>query len=433
MMNLEQSIAYYHSLMRFGMKPGLSRIRALCRYLGNPQERLNYIHIAGTNGKGSVAVMLSEIFRAAGYKTGLFTSPYITCFQERIQIDGVPVDDQSLIEATELVKEAAGKVEKDGETVTEFEAVTAAAFVIFAKAKCDIIILETGLGGRFDATNCIESPLASVITSISLDHTKVLGSTLEQIAFEKSGIIKPERPVFCPDTIPDCAQAVIRRICEEKSAPLTLVEKKDILTQQETLTGFDEIYRGFRFHVPLPGSVQSENAALAVETARHCPGFSVSDKAIRRGIENTKNPARCELLLKNPPILLDGSHNDASTAALSSLLQKQLPDKKILAVMGMMADKDIDKALAHLLPCFSSVITTTPSNQRALDAQSLCEKIREKNVSSRPVPDPIDAVDLGLTLLKNYDAMVVCGSLYLAGDTRRHLMDRIHELFTKGS
>ena len=407
-MNLEQSIAYYHSLMRFGMKPGLSRIRALCRYLGNPQERLNYIHIAGTNGKGSVAVMLSEIFRAAGYKTGLFTSPYITCFQERIQIDGVPVDDQSLIEATELVKEAAGKVEKDGETVTEFEAVAAAAFVIFAKAKCDIIILETGLGGRFDATNCIESPLASVITSISLDHTKVLGSTLEQIAFEKSGIIKPERPVFCPDTIPDCAQAVIRRICEEKSASLTLVEKKDILTQQETLTGFDEIYRGFRFHVPLPGSVQSENAALAVETARHCPGFSVSDEAIRRGIENTKNPARCELL-------------------------KQLPGKKILAVMGMMADKDIDKALAHLLPCFSSVITTTPSNQRALDAQSLCEKIREKNVSSRPVPDPIEAVDLGLTLLKNYDAMVVCGSLYLAGDTRRHLMDRIHELFTKGS
>ena len=431
-MTIEEAVGYYHSLLRFGMKPGLSRIRALCRLLGDSQEKLRCIHIAGTNGKGSVAVMLSEIFQAAGYITGLFTSPYITCFQERIQINGAPVKDDVLIAATEQVKRAALLLEHTEEPATEFEAVTAAAFLIFAKENCDIVILETGLGGRFDATNCISSPLLSIITSISLDHTGVLGGTLEQIAFEKSGIIKPERPLLCPDTISPSALAVIRETCRKRSAPMITIQKQDITVANESLTGFDETYQGLSFHVPLPAAVQSENAALAVQAAKHCAGYSVPDRAICHGIAQTRNPARCELLSKEPLILLDGCHNDASTAALAALLQQHLNGKKILAVLGMMADKDIDKALLHLLPCFSFVITTTPSNPRAIAADALCRKISDGGTCAEKEDQPSQAIERALAMLPSFDALVICGSLYLAGDVRQYLQGRIHDLFAKG-
>lgn len=430
-MTIEEAVSYYHSLLRFGMKPGLARIDELCTMLGAPQEKPSYIHIAGTNGKGSVAVMLSEIFRAGGYRVGLYTSPYITKFSERIQIDGQPVEDDLLCRATLRVKAAVERLAQSGETVTEFEAVTAAAFLCFAESGCELVILETGLGGRFDATNIIRNPLVSVITSISLDHTAVLGDTVQQIAFEKSGIIKPGCPTVCPDSLPEEALAVLETVCRVKESALTIVNTTDITVKNPTLTGFDETFGGLSFHVPLAGTVQSENAALAVTAARLTAAFPVTDAQIIQGIAHTVHPARCELLCKNPAVLLDGCHNDASTMALSDLLSRQLRGRKILAVMGMMADKDIDRALAHLLPHFAAVITTTPSNPRAIAAEDLANKIRERGVNAESCAAPQAAILLACKRLAEYDALVVCGSLYLAGDVRNILRKTVDELFEK--
>ncbi len=424
-MTKQEAINYYHSLLKFGIKPGLQRIEKLTKLLGQPQEGLSFVHIAGTNGKGSTAIMLSEIFKAAGYQTGLFISPYITDFCERIQIDGAPVSDETLIGATRRVKNA---IETLGEEITEFEAITAAAFLCYRESGCEIVILETGLGGRFDATNIIEAPEVSVITSISLDHTNILGDTLKKIAFEKAGIIKPCRPAVVPSNLPDDAMRVFFNVCDERASPLYIADTDDIRISGESLRGFRERFGGLDFYVPLPGEVQAQNAALAVAAARLCSRFPVTDEHIVKGIGNTVNPARCELLCDAPPVILDGCHNDASTKAFSALLGKHLSGKRILALMGMMADKEIGKALDHLLPHFALTVTTTPSNPRAIDAPALSDMIRGKGGESESAPDPGNAVERCFSLLPGYDALAVCGSLYLAGDVRKKLLKNIDAL-----
>ena len=423
-MTKQDAINYYHSLLKFGIKPGLQRIEKLMKLLGDPQRELSFIHLAGTNGKGSTAIMLSEIFIAAGYKTGLFISPYITDFCERIQIGGAPVDGETLVRATERVRAA---IDSLGEEITEFEAVTAAAFLCYQESGCDLVILETGLGGRFDATNIIEAPEASVITSISLDHTQILGDTTAKIAFEKAGIIKPFRPVVIPSNLPDDALRVIMDACDDRGAPLYIADVDEIALSGESLRGFRERFGGLEFFVPLPGAVQAQNAALAVTAARLCGKYPVSDAHIVKGIEKTANPARCELLCERPVVLLDGSHNDASTRALAELLEKHLPGKRILALMGMMADKEIEKALQHLLPRFSHVVTTAPSNPRAIGAEDLRDMILRRGVGAQAKADPPDAVRLCFDLLDGFDALVVCGSLYLAGDVRNILIKTVDE------
>ncbi|MBR5428607.1 MAG: bifunctional folylpolyglutamate synthase/dihydrofolate synthase [Clostridia bacterium] len=424
-MTKQEAVNYYHSLLKFGIRPGLQRIEKLTKLLGQPQEGLSFIHIAGTNGKGSTAIMLSEIFNAAGYQTGLFISPYITDFCERIQIGGAPVSDGTLINATQRVKNA---IEALGEEITEFEAVTAAAFLCYKESGCDIVILETGLGGRFDATNIIDSPEISVITSISLDHTNILGDTLRKIAFEKAGIIKPCRPAVIPSTLPEDAMQVFFDVCDERASPLYIADMNEVCVCGESLRGFRENFAGLDFFVPLPGKVQAQNAALAVTAARLCKKFPVTDAHIVRGIGNTVNPARCELLCESPVVILDGCHNDASTKALSSLLEEHLRGKKILALMGMMADKEIDKALRNLLPHFALTVTATPSNPRAIGAGALAQMIREKGGKAEEADDPAGAVERCFALLPGYDALVVCGSLYLAGDVRNILIKSVDAL-----
>ncbi len=424
-MTKQDAINYYHSLLKFGIKPGLQRIEKLMKLLGDPQRELSFIHLAGTNGKGSTAIMLSEIFIAAGYRTGLFISPYITDFCERIQIGGEPVDGETLVRATERVRTA---IESLGEEITEFEAVTAAAFLCYKESGCDIVILETGLGGRFDATNLIEAPEVSVITSVSLDHTQILGDTTAKIAFEKAGIIKPFRPAVVPSNLPGDAMRVIEDVCGDRGAPLYPADVNEIGISEESLRGFRESYHGLDFFVPLPGKVQAQNAALAVTAARLCGKYPVADADIVKGIGKTVNPARCELLCENPVVLLDGSHNDASTKALAELLEEHLPGKRILALMGMMADKEIDKALCNLLPYFSFVVTATPSNPRAIAAHALRDRIVEKGTPARAEASPAAAAAACFSMLDGFDALVVCGSLYLAGDVRNILIKSVDDL-----
>lgn len=429
-MNTEEAVNYYHSLLKFGIKPGLERIKKLMDILGNPQDELKYIHIAGTNGKGSTAVMLSEIFKAAGYTTGLYISPYITDFRERIQINNQMISENNLIECTEAVKSAIDILAEDGDEITEFEAVTAAAFLCFKSCKCDIVILETGLGGRFDATNIIKEPLFSIITSISFDHTAILGDTLEKIAFEKCGIIKPDCPVAASDRLPLPAMNTIKNVCKDRNSALYTVKKSDIEIEQEEIDGINVQYRGISFKIHIPGTMQSVNAALCIEAVKNCRGYDISDEQIIKGIENAKNPARLEVINKNPLILLDGSHNSESTAMLADYIGKHLKDKKITAIMGMMADKEIDKVLDNLVKHFDFVYTTVPSNPRAIDAEELKKKILAYGVNAKAIKDPINAVLTALEKIKeNGNALVICGSLYLAGDIRNILINKVDEIF----
>lgn len=429
--NETEAISFYHALQRFGIRPGLERIRALCALLGDPQNKLKFIHVAGTNGKGSTCTELACVLTAAGYKTGLFTSPYVLCFRERIQINGAMINAADLVRITETVRQAVEKLNRQGVYPTEFEAITAAAFLFFLEQSCDIVVLEVGLGGRFDATNLIASPLVSVITSISMDHMAVLGSTLGEIAAEKCGIIKSGCPVVTSALQKTDALVTIIRAAESNHSQLVLADPRTMLhVERASVFGTDVSYCDQRITIPFAGEHQLENTALVLDTCMLLRenGYSLSDTAIKNGIEAAFIPARTEVLNKDPLVLLDGSHNEGSTNALSALLKSYLSDENLICVMGFMADKDIDSALRHLLPYMKKVIAVTPSNPRAISAEELCDKIRSYGVAAESCGDPILGIDKAWNdLYHNYSALVVCGSLYLASDVRDYMIHKIQK------
>ncbi|MBQ6065710.1 MAG: bifunctional folylpolyglutamate synthase/dihydrofolate synthase [Clostridia bacterium] len=423
-MDFEQSVAYYHSLERFGIQPGLERIRALCRLLGDPQDSLRFIHVAGTNGKGSTCTEIASVLTQAGYRTGLYTSPYVIEFRERIRLDGEMISPEDLIGVTEKVRSAAGRLAGEGVSVTEFEAVTAAAFLYYAEKRCDAVVLETGLGGRFDATNIIREPVCTVITSVSFDHVRILGNTLAEIASEKCGIIKSGRPVITTSHQDGSVLDTISKTAALNGSELIVSDPAELQILHEDISGSDVLYRERPLHIPFAGRHQIENAALAIqaiETLRRF-GFSVSEEQLRIGLAEALIPARIEVISKDPLVILDGCHNEGSTAALAAAVRSYLPEKRILAVMGMMADKDIVTSLSKLLPLFSKVIAVTPSNARSMQAESFCDMIRRHGVPAQAVSDPIEGVDRALDQLRDYDALIVCGSLYLASDVRSYLV-----------
>ena len=425
---IEEAVGFFHSLERFGVNPGLERIRALCDLLGHPEKNYKCVHVAGTNGKGSVCTEISNVLREAGFRTGLYTSPYVLDFRERIQVNNRMISEAELTDCASKVKTAVETLNARGIFPTEFEAVTAAAFLHFAHAGCSIVVLETGLGGRFDATNIIEDPIVSVITSISLDHVKILGNTVEEIAFEKSGIIKPLSHTVTDAFNPEGALAVIRRTAKEKGSFLFTVSPEDLFqVVSSDITGTEINYRGAGIHIPFSGAHQIRNAAVAVKACEviGVSGFDITLKNIKDGLEVSFIPARTEILCRSPLIILDGSHNDDSTSALAQVLRAWLPDRRILAVMGMMEDKDCEKALQNLNGCFARVIAVQPSNPRAMAADRFCGLLIKNGFQAESIPDPKEAVDAALNMLSGYDALVVCGSLYLASDVREHLIHKI--------
>ena len=430
MWSAEEAVSYFHSLERFGVNPGLERIGALCELLGHPESALRCIHVAGTNGKGTVCTEIACVLRAAGFRAGLYVSPYVTDFCERIQINGEMIAGEALAFAAFRVRSAVEQLNEKGIYPTEFEAVTAAAFICFAEAQCDVVVLETGLGGRFDATNIISAPIVSVITSISMDHTKVLGDTLPQIAYEKSGIIKPYCYTVTGDTQPAEVLSVIRESASKNHSFLfeaSVAELFEVLSGD--ITGTFIRYRNREIKIPFAGVHQIQNAALAVKACEviGVNGLDITPQNVKTGIEAAKNPARTEVLCASPLILLDGSHNDDSTKALADVLQTYLPGKRIIAVMGMMEDKDVGKAVENLKEHFSHVIAVTPSNPRAMPAKEFSELLRLHGVSAEACDEPTGGVERAIELLTGYDALVVCGSLYLAADVRAFLISKIQE------
>ena len=409
---------YYHSLLTFGIMPGLDRMKILLERLGNPEKSLRCIHVAGTNGKGTVCSFLASVLKEAGYKTGLYTSPYIIDFRERIRVDGEMISENDLEKVTDTVRTEIEKLRSEDVIITEFEAVTAAAFLYYKNIGCDFVVLETGLGGRFDATNVIERPLASVITSISLDHVNILGNTISEIAYEKCGIIKNGCPVVTNSAQPVDALVMIKEQSEIRNAVLSVAFVSGVSVLDESIKGSNIFYRGRNIFVPFPGKHQTENCitALTVIDLMKEQGIAISENAVRDGIAKTRNPARCEVVSEKPLVILDGCHNEDSAKALCSVMEKHLKKKKITAIMGMMADKDIDKVLSLMLPYFKNVYTVTPSNPRAINSNELAEKIKKLGTLVQSFEDIEEAYKFAVENIAKKEALIVCGSLYLCSD-----------------
>lgn len=412
-MNYEDSVKYIHSLLKFGMNLGLERISALLNELGNPQEKLEFVHVAGTNGKGTTSTMLSGILCAAGKKTGLFTSPYVFDFCERIQINNknIPHDDLSLV--VEKVKNACDRLSTKGTEPTEFEAITAAAMLYFYEQKCDAVVLEVGLGGRYDSTNIIPCPKAAVITSISLDHTKILGDTVEKIAAEKCGIIKNGGTVITTSEQNEKALSVIKDTVKEKNGRLLIGDVSAAEILSEDIFGTEISYNGLTVKIPLVGRHQVENTVGVITAAR---ALGISDEFIKKGIESTVIHARMEIISRSPVIMLDGGHNPECAAALENVLVRFAGDKSITALIGMMADKDTKDYLVAILPHCKTAVFTKPSNPRAEDENVLLREGKCFCSDVVSVKDPKDAYKKARSLVKNGDMLLVCGSFYLLSD-----------------
>ncbi len=425
----DEALRFIHSRDCFGSNLGLLRIERLTQALGNPQKGLKYIHIAGTNGKGSTCTMLSEIMISQGYRTGLFTSPYVVDFCERMQIDGEMISHDELASLTQEVKPVVEELDRQGICATEFEIVTAIAFLYFARNNCDIVILEVGLGGRLDSTNVIDSSLASVITSISLDHTEILGDTVNEIAAEKCGIIKQNSVTVAYPQMDADALEVIEKAALEKGNKLFVGDFSRAKIEREDIRGTHFEYKGFKLFVPLSGKYQVCNAINAVETALAVRenGFKIDDGSIVNGIANARIAARMEIISSSPLVLLDGGHNEGACKVLYDNLCKNVGGK-ITAVIGFMRDKDYASYFERLAPIFSRIIVTTSSNPRteSVEKLALCAKKYCSDVLT--CEDPNDAIDLAFSLLNEGESLVVCGSLYLASDVREKLFSKIEAL-----
>ena len=417
-MNAQQAIAFIHGIERFGSKPGLRRVRLLLEKMGNPQNRLRFVHVAGTNGKGSTCAMLSHILTEAGYQTGLYISPFVIDFCERIQVNNRMIPHKELAEITGYVKTFWEQLNAQGETPTEFEVVVAIAMEYFARQKCDIVVLEVGLGGRFDATNIIEAPLVSVITSLSIDHTKYLGESIEQIAMEKSGIIKPGGVTVTSPGQPPEALAVIMEHCAQNDNPLRIPGPAEI--HHADLTGTRMEWGGQEWQIPLIGRHQAINAVTVLETCRALAerGITLNDTQIYSGILQTRFPARMEILCRAPLVLLDGGHNLAGVRTVADALD-MLEGRDIYAVCGMSADKEFDACLSLVLPrCKRVVVTHAQSYSGAMPAPALAQIAARYCAAVECISPPASAFAQAAAYCGKNDVLLLFGSLYLAADLR---------------
>ena len=418
-MNYDQALAYIHAVHWQGHKPGLDRIRTLLEALGNPHQKLQFVHIAGTNGKGSTAAMVDSCLRAAGYKVGMFTSPFINRFNERIQVNGVPIPDQDLVQLVEQVQPAAQAME---DVPTEFELITALGMLYFVQQNCDIVVLEVGLGGALDSTNIIPPPACAVITALGMDHVKELGPTLADIAAAKAGIIKPGSPVVSYGGEPE-ADKVIADTARAQGAPLTVVDFSRLQLRSASLDGLVFDFDGLEgLTLPFLASYQARNAAVAITALRALRGrgWNISDQAIRQGLAQVRWPGRFELLRRDPPFLLDGSHNAHGMRATVASLRERFPGEKFVFLISIMADKDWDKMLQLLLPLAKCVVTVTATSPRAIPAPDLAAQIRAMG----GVAEPSDTIPAGVARADALAAggpVAALGTLYFSGDVRRAL------------
>ena len=417
-MNYNESLEYIHSVNWLGSKPGLSRTQHLLEKLGTPHKGLRFIHIAGTNGKGSTASMLSSILTRAGYKTGLYTSPYINRFNERMKVNNIDISDDEVAELATLLKPITDEMTED--SPTEFETITGMGMEFFKRHECDIVILEVGLGGLLDSTNVIDVPELAIITAMGMDHTRELGDTMTQIAGEKGGIIKEGCDVVIYGQNEE-AEAVFERIAAEKHATLRKADFSRIVPKEFDLDGQSFDFGELKdLRIPLIGSYQLKNASVvltAVEVLRS-KGWNIPEDVVREGLEKTFWPARFEILSKDPVFIVDGGHNPHGITGTADSLRRLFPGRKFTFVTGVMADKDVENILNLVVPLAERFITVCPDNPRAMKADVLAKRISALGVEATPAETVAAGVAKAIELAGPEGVVCALGSLYMSGDIR---------------
>lgn len=424
----ETAIDKIHRFQRFGSILGLERMNELLELLERPQDDLRVIHVAGTNGKGSCCRYIYSVLCAAGYKTGIYISPFIETFNERIEISGKKISDEELSAYTERVLEAVKKITDMGhDSPTEFEVITAIAMLYYKEQHCDYVVLEVGLGGRGDSTNVCEHPLMTVITSISMDHTDRLGNTIEEIAEEKAGIIKQGCPVVT-SVSDERALQVIRKTAGDHNSPVFETSGINAQIEHKGPDGsrFDVIIDGEKFssvEISMAGRHQIENAVTAmcaIKIMQEAGVLSLSEKALYEGLKSAVQPGRMEtfILKDNTRVIIDGAHNPDGARALADFICEEFPHKKILAVTGILADKDVEGILSQFTRITKDFVVTEPDNPRRMDAAELALKLKEKKCICKEAPDIRKACNLASGMADRYDLIIFAGSLYMIGKVR---------------
>lgn len=419
-MNYNEALEFIHSRMKFGSQPGMERIAALCEAFGNPQDKLKYVHVAGTNGKGSTCNMIAKILEASGYKVGLFISPFVTDFRERIQINSQMIPKEAFAAIVEKIIPIIDELKLKDINPTEFEIITMAAFLYFEQENCDIVVLEVGLGGTLDSTNIIKKSEVSVITSISMDHTDILGDTILDIAAHKCGIFKEGGHVVGYPQPDFTVERFIKDKAKEAGCDYTHSDLGRIRLVREEFDGSTIIYAGLTFKIPLSGKHQIYNFSTAISAINVLKGkgYEVSYKNMLDGVAALKMPARVETVSTEPLVIIDGGHNAEGFDALCATVEKFFKDKKIIAVFGMMKDKDYKYCAKKLAPICEKIYTTTVSNPRSLTAKELAEELKQYGAKVKPVDDCGKAYKKAIKKADKEDVVIVCGSLYLASDIK---------------
>ncbi|MDR0880326.1 MAG: bifunctional folylpolyglutamate synthase/dihydrofolate synthase [Clostridioides sp.] len=428
-MEYSEALEYISSTNRFGVKLGLETVAELLKLLGNPQDDLKIIHVAGTNGKGSVCSFISNIIKEGGYNVGLYTSPYLERFTERIRVNGEEIPDKDVADIVGIIKEKIEIMTSRGlANPTEFEIVTAMAFYYFKMKETDYVVLEVGLGGRYDATNVIEKPLVSVITSISMDHVAILGDTLGKIAYEKAGIVKKDGSVVVYKQKPE-AENVIRTACVVENADYIEVNSENISIIDSDLRSqtFDFMDRNVEYkglEIRLIGEHQVKNAAVAIRTVEFLKVnnlIEIDETVIRAGLVNTRWPGRIEIMREDPLFIIDGAHNLDGAKSLAKVLEDNFGEEKHTLIIGMLNDKDVDGVIEVLSPHFDRAVVTLPISDRSMDVEPLKHVIGDQIPDVELRADIEEAVKFAVDTAVDGEVIVGAGSLYMIGVIRSYL------------
>ena len=433
-MNYQEALNWIHSIGRFGIKPGLQRVNRMMELLDNPHKKIKVIHMAGTNGKGSTAAFISKILEEAGFRVGLYTSPYLEAFTNRMSINGKDIPREKLLEIVQLVKPLAEEISKDPDLgqMTEFEVVTSIAFKYFADEAPDFVVMEVGLGGRLDATNVIEDPLMAVITNIGLEHTDILGDTIEEIAGEKAGIIKEGSMVVTAASRAD-ALIVFEQKCREKGAHLFSIKEK--VNWNRTSYSLDG--QVFNYHskeglnldnlyISLLGEHQVVNGvtAVAVIEALGRKGINIDPAYIRKGLEETLWAGRLEVMGREPLLMLDAAHNIDGVKSLRTVLKGQIPYNRLILVVGILGDKAIDEMLGEIVPLADKLVITRPESPRAAVPEVVAAVAAgftsNEIVTEESIPR---AVQMAISMATSWDLVLISGSLYTISEARKAILE----------
>lgn len=416
-MTPQEAICYIENQRWSGTRLGLDRTRELLAKLDHPERHLRFVHVAGSNGKGSTCAMLASILRAAGYHTGLYISPPIDDFCERIQLDGENIPGDDLARLTARVRAAAEAMD---DHPSQFELITAIGMLYYVERQADIVVLEVGMGGALDSTNAIDAPEVAVITNIGLEHTEYLGNTLEEIAETKAGIIKPGCTVVCYDGAPAVTD-VVARVCRAQGVPMRLASFERISVVSSGLAGQEFRWNHNNYHLSLLGSYQLHNAAVVLETvaALRDRGWQIPETAVQTGLANVQWPARLEVLQRDPLVILDGGHNPQCAEALAASLRELLPGRKVVFLFGVLADKNVHDMIEAVLPLAQEFLCLAPDSERALPAQALADGLVLQGAKATAYDDAAAGLDAAIAAAGPDGVVVICGSLYLARRIRR--------------